>query len=571
MPLPVAAPSDLAAVRVTKKPLVTTDLMNEVHPHLGTGLIDKGGCYTSGNLNNKDISKLRLPMLRQLTDHVTRALQDLEPGAGLVNHFVKEYGPGQGMGLHNDTYGRGWIGVHVRANSRCKESEIAFWHPGCPNDYFIFMVPSGHAWVADGRLTGQVQVEVNGKWGCWLHGVPAAGNRRGSPGPEAGEWTMTCVMDMHLPNTGVVEEMAPSVSAIELADHLDSFDSTLPQRGQLQVPPPPQVTTPWSYSKICSIRGSIGVGSAGRGDFAARLVREGIDTSNPTVVARAKGGSAGGGAFAATMVARNLDTTNPTVVARAEGGSAGGGAFAATMVARNLDTTDPAAVYRAKGGSAGGGAFAATMVARNLDTTDPAAVYRAKGENRMTEDGYDDAGKSNAAVAMGENSMAKDGYDDAGKSNAAVAMGEARAAKAGQPSYAEWMPVIHDWLKENWPEEKTYGKWPAVAAGVPLPEDAHLGSIQKAYRRWIAQKEEKDKKERPSYAEWMPVIHDWLKENWPDEKKPGKWKAVMAALPQLKDANEDSLRHVYSRWKRQQEKKEEEEKKEEKEEKDEED
>ena len=61
----------------------------------------------------------------------------------------------------------------------------------------------------------------------------------------------------------------------------------------------------------------------------------------------------------------------------------------------------------------------------------------------------------------------------------------------------------------------------------------------------------------------MPDIHAWFMENWRDEKKRGKWEAVVAALPQLKDANVDSLRTVYRRWKREQEKKEKEEKKEE--------
>ncbi|KAG2426519.1 hypothetical protein HXX76_011746 [Chlamydomonas incerta] len=41
---------------------------------------------------------------------------------------------------------------------------------------------------------------------------------------------------------------------------------------------------------------------------------------------------------------------------------------------------------------------------------------------------------------------------------------------------------------------------------------------------------------------------DWFMENWRDEKKPGKWKAVMAALPQLKDANVDSLSVGYGRY-----------------------
>ncbi|KAG2423765.1 hypothetical protein HXX76_015041 [Chlamydomonas incerta] len=70
--------------------------------------------------------------------------------------------------------------------------------------------------------------------------------------------------------------------------------------------------------------------------------------------------------------------------------------------------------------------------------------------------------------------------------------------------------------------------------------------------------------DKSSVRMFMPDIHDWFMENCPDEKAAaGKWKAVMAALPQLKDANEGSLRNVYSRWKRLQEKKEEEEKKEE--------
>ncbi|PNW72543.1 hypothetical protein CHLRE_16g690207v5 [Chlamydomonas reinhardtii] len=66
-----------------------------------------------------------------------------------------------------------------------------------------------------------------------------------------------------------------------------------------------------------------------------------------------------------------------------------------------------------------------------------------------------------------------------------------------------------------------------------------------------------------SVRKFMPDIHDWFMENWRDEKKRGKWEAVVAALPQLKDANVDSLRTVYRRWKREQEKKEKEEKKEE--------
>ncbi|PNW69617.1 hypothetical protein CHLRE_35g759347v5 [Chlamydomonas reinhardtii] len=66
-----------------------------------------------------------------------------------------------------------------------------------------------------------------------------------------------------------------------------------------------------------------------------------------------------------------------------------------------------------------------------------------------------------------------------------------------------------------------------------------------------------------SVRKFMPDIHDWFMENWRDEKKRGTWEAVVVALPQLKDANVDSLCTVYGRWKREQEKKEKEEKKEE--------
>ncbi|PNW77464.1 hypothetical protein CHLRE_10g437700v5 [Chlamydomonas reinhardtii] len=65
-----------------------------------------------------------------------------------------------------------------------------------------------------------------------------------------------------------------------------------------------------------------------------------------------------------------------------------------------------------------------------------------------------------------------------------------------------------------------------------------------------------------SVRKFMPDIHAWFMENWRDEKKRGKWEAVVAALPQVKDANVDSLRTVYGRWKREQEKEEKEEKKE---------
>ncbi|KAG2440232.1 hypothetical protein HXX76_004344 [Chlamydomonas incerta] len=63
-----------------------------------------------------------------------------------------------------------------------------------------------------------------------------------------------------------------------------------------------------------------------------------------------------------------------------------------------------------------------------------------------------------------------------------------------------------------------------------------------------------------SVRKFMPDIHDWFMENCPDEKAAaGKWKAVMAALPQLREANEGSLRVVYGRWKREQEEKKDEE------------